>query len=154
MTPAVDFLKKHDVPFRLHDYDSDPTATSYGDEAAQKMGVPADRVFKTLIVSLVDESLAVGVVPVSAMLNLKSIAKVLGAKKAVMAEPTRVERVTGYVLGGVSPVGQKKLLPTIIDERAGSFDTIFVSGGRRGLEIEIAPGDLCAVLNARFAKIS
>lgn len=154
MTPAVDQLKHHDVAFRLHDYVHDPSSPAYGAEAAQKLGVSEERVFKTLVVALSDKSLAVGVLPVATQLNLKAMAKASGSKKATMADPALVQRVTGYVLGGVSPFGQKKPLPTILADRSANFETIFVSGGRRGLEIEVAPEDLLRVLNGRCAPIT
>ncbi len=154
MTPAVDILKQSTAPFQLHEYESDGADIAFGEEAAAKMGVGANRVFKTLVVSLNNGSLAVAVVPVARMLNLKALVKALSVKKAVMADPALVERTTGYVLGGVSPIGQKKRLPTVVDESAALFDTIFVSGGRRGLEIEIAPEDLRAFVSGRFEAIS
>lgn len=118
------------------------------------MNVDAARIFKTLVVELNTGALAVGVVPVSKQLNLKSIAKSAGVKKASMAEPDKVTRSTGYVLGGISPLGQKKPLPTVIDNSAKQFDSIFVSGGRRGLEIELSALNLCTLTNGSFAAIS
>ncbi|MDR0782078.1 MAG: Cys-tRNA(Pro) deacylase [Pseudomonadales bacterium] len=154
MTPAINLAKQRKIAHRVHEYAHDPAAESYGLEAAEKMGVPAERVFKTLVVSLDEGKLAVGIVPVCAMLSLKQIAKAAGAKKAAMAEKSLVERSTGYVLGGVSPLGQKKRLPTYIDASAQHVATICVSAGRRGLEIELAPQDLCALLEARFVALS
>ena len=154
MTPAIDQLKQHQVSFRLHDYVHAPSAQAYGAEAAEKLGVAEERVFKTLVVTLSDTSLAVGILPVANQLNLKAMAKACGSKKAVMADPAQVQRVTGYVLGGVSPFGQKKLLPTVLADQSSAFETIFVSGGRRGLEIEVAPDDLLRVLNGRRASIT
>ncbi len=154
MTPAVEFLQECAIPFRLHEYESGDAVTSFGEEAAEKMGVGAERVFKTLVASLTDGSLAVALVPVGRKLNLKALARSLSVKKAVMADPALVERTTGYVLGGVSPIGQKRKLPTVMDESALRFDTIFVSGGRRGLEIEIAPEDLRHSVGGRFDVIS
>ena len=153
MTPGINIAKKAKIPYKIHEYSHDPASESYGAEAADKMGVPADRVFKTLVVSLDNKDLAVGVVPVSSMLNMKLIAKAVGAKKANMAAAAEVERVTGYVLGGVSPLGQKKRLKTIIDASAETFSTIYVSAGRRGLQIELSPTDLKNLTNGTFAAI-
>ncbi|AEG01594.1 Cys-tRNA(Pro) deacylase [Methylomonas methanica] len=154
MTPAINLAKKHHIAHRVHEYAHDPSSESYGLEAAEKLGVSADRVFKTLVAELDNRSLAVGVVPVSAMLNMKLFAKAAGAKKATMANPADVERSTGYVLGGVSPLGQKKRLKTVIDSSAQQYDTIYVSAGRRGLEIELSPMDLQKLLNGLFDKIT
>lgn len=153
MTPAINTAKKAKVAYSIHEYSHDPSNSSYGLEAAEKMGVEPDRVFKTLVVSLDDRSMAVGVVPVSCTLNLKAIAKALGAKKAAMANAADVERSTGYVLGGVSPLGQKKRLKTVIDASAKVYETLFVSAGRRGLEIELAPADLASLTGAVFSDI-
>jgi len=154
MTPGINVAKKNKITHTIHEYEHDPASETYGGEAAQKLGVAEERVFKTLVVSLDDSSLAVGVVPVCSMLNMKSIAKALGAKKAAMADKSAVERTTGYVLGGVSPLGQKKRLPTVIDASAEQFPTMYVSAGRRGLEIELAPEDLRRLVNGSFAPIS
>lgn len=153
MTPAIQTLEKNKIPFVLHEYDHDPTIRAYGEEAAQKLGVAQEQLFKTLVVST-DGSLAVGVVPVSGQLNLKAMAKALGTKKAEMAEKKQVERSTGYLTGGVSPLGQKKRLPTLIDASALDFDTIFVSAGRRGLQISLSPRDLAGLTRATFLQIS
>lgn len=153
MTPGIKVAQKHKINYTLHEYAHDPACPSYGAEAAEKLGLPQERVFKTLVVSLSDNTLAVGVVPVCAMLNMKRIAKALGVKKAAMADPAEVERSTGYVLGGVCPLGQKKRLRTVIDSSAGDYATIFVSAGRRGLEIELNPADLRAMVNGVFAEI-
>lgn len=154
MTPGIKLVQKAKVSHRVHEYAHDPSSESYGLEAAEKLGVPEAKVFKTLVVSLDHKTLAVGVIPVSSMLSMKLIAKAAGAKKAVMAEPTDVERSTGYVLGGVSPLGQKKRLQTFIDASAKEHATIFVSAGRRGLEIELGPEDLVKLVNGVFAEIS
>ncbi len=154
MTPGINVAKKAKVAHTVHEYAHDPASVSYGLEAAEKLGIAAARVFKTLVVSLDGRELAVGVVPVSAMLGMKQIAKAAGAKKAAMAAPADVERATGYVLGGVSPLGQKKRLRTFIDASAADFATIFVSAGRRGLEIELSPQDLRALTGASFADIT
>ncbi|WP_303289987.1 Cys-tRNA(Pro) deacylase [Marinobacter sp. SS5-14b] len=153
MTPGILAAKKASVSYVVHEYDHDPSAESYGHEAAEKMGVDPGRVFKTLVVAIDGKELAVGVVPVTAMLSLKLIAKAAGAKKAAMADKQDVQRSTGYVLGGVSPLGQKKRLKTFIDASAEHFDTIFVSAGKRGLEIELAPSDLGRLTGARFAPL-
>lgn len=154
MTPGINVAKKAKVTHTVHEYAHDPASESYGLEAAEKLGVPEARVFKTLVVSLDGRDLAVGVVPVSSMLGMKQIARAAGAKKAAMAAPADVERATGYVLGGVSPLGQKKRLRTFIDASAADFPTIFVSAGRRGLEIELSPHDLKALTGGSFAEIS
>ena len=158
MTPAIDALRKAHVAFRIHQYAHAGEASScsgaaWGAEAVAKLGVPAGRVFKTLVVESDSGTLAVGIVPVAGQLDLKQLAKALGCKKVGLAAPDRVARSTGYVLGGVSPLGQKRRLPTVIDASAQHFETIFISAGRRGLELELAPGDLAAQLAARFADI-
>lgn len=154
MTPAINLAKKQKVDHKVHEYSHDPASESYGTEAAEKLGLPPERVFKTLVVQLEGKGLAVGVIPVSAMLSMKQIAKTLGAKKAAMAAKADVERSTGYVLGGVSPLGQKKRLPTVIDQSACQHESIFVSAGRRGLEIELKPDALRALVNGVFADIA
>jgi len=153
MTPGVNAVRKSKVPHRIHEYSHDDSSESYGLEAAEKMGVPEERVFKTLVVSLDNKELVVAVVPVSTMLSMKLIAKVSGAKKAVMASKVDAERSTGYVLGGVSPLGQKRRLRTIIDSSAGNYSTIYVSAGRRGLEIELSPDDLAKLTSGKVAEI-
>ena len=153
MTPAINLLKQTKTPHKIHEYLHDQNAESYGLEAANKLGVPEARVFKTLVVNLDNKELVVGIIPVSAMLSMKSIAKAAGGKKAEMAAPKDVERTTGYVLGGVSPLGQKKRLKTVIDVSAQQFPTIYISAGRRGLEIELSPVDLAQLVNAVFAEI-
>lgn len=153
MTPAINLAKKLKLDFRTHEYEHDPASQSYGLEAAEKMGVNPERVFKTLVVQDDSDKLAVAVLPVEHLLNLKKIAKAIGSKKAQMADPKLVERTTGYVLGGVSPLGQKKRLTTVIDQSAQAFDSIYFSGGRRGLEIQMSPIDLANTLNASFADL-
>ena len=153
MTPAIDKAKKAKIEFRIHEYDHDPASASYGEEAALKLGIDGDRVFKTLVVSG-SNGLSVAILPVSHLLDLKRIAKALGVKKIAMADKSEVERATGYVLGGVSPLGQKRKLVTVIDDSATSFDTIFVSAGRRGLQIELSPEDLTALTRGRFHPIT
>jgi len=153
VTPAINAAKKAGIAYRIHEYEHDPGAASYGLEAAEKLGIPAERVFKTLVAE-VDGRLAVAIVPVAASLNLKALAAALGAKRAEMAEMAHAERSTGYVAGGISPLGQKKRLPTVLDESATSFDTIHVSAGRRGLEIELSPHDLLAITGGKLAAIA
>ena len=153
MTPAVNLAKKLKINFQLHEYHHDAHSESYGLEAAEKLQVEPKRVFKTLVVQDDNDKLAVAILPVEHLLNLKKIAKAIGSKKAQMADPKLVERTTGYVLGGVSPLGQKKRLPTVIDQSAQHFATIYCSGGRRGLEIELSPSDLAGAVNAKFADL-
>ena len=154
MTPGISVARKNKITHKVHEYDHDSSSESYGLEAAEKLGVPVARVFKTLVVSLDNKELAVGVIPVSSMLSMKLMAKATGAKKATMASQSEVERSTGYVLGGVSPLGQKKRLKTVIDSSAENQHTVYVSAGRRGLEIELNPGDLEKLVHGVFAKIS
>lgn len=154
MTPAINRAKHAGVAFHIHEYDHDAAARSYGLEAAEKLGVAAEQVFKTLVVKLDGKQLAVGIVSVNSQLGLKQVAKAAGAKKALMAEPPEVERATGYVLGGVSPLGQKKRLATFIDHSAETFTSIYVSAGRRGLEIELAPKDLATLCQATFVPLA
>ena len=154
MTPAVNAAKKARITYTLHSYEHDPSAASYGMEAAEKLGITPERVYKTLVAQTDPTRFAVAVIPVSQMLSLKHLAEAAGVKKAKMADGMDVERITGYVLGGVSPLGQKKRLETFIDVSAQKFETIFVSAGRRGLEIELAPEDLRALTGAALAPIS
>jgi Cys-tRNA(Pro)/Cys-tRNA(Cys) deacylase len=153
VTPAVNALKHAGVGFTLREYRHDPRAVSYGLEAAEALGVDPDQVFKTLLADL-DGRLVVGVVPVTLQLDLKALARALGGSRAVMADVAHAERATGYVAGGISPVGQKRAHPTVVDESAQLHDTVFVSGGRRGLDVEIAPADLVEVTGAIVADIS
>ena len=153
MTPAIEEAKRTGIDYRVHEYEHDPASVSYGLEAARKTGVPEHRVFKTLVVELAGGELSVGGGPVSATLSMKAIARAAGARKAAMAQPAAVERSTGYVLGGVSPLGQKRKLRTFIDATAAGLSTIFVSAGRRGLEIELAPEDLARLTRGIFAPI-
>ena len=156
MTPAIKHAEREKIEFKIHQYEHDPSVQAYGEEAAEAMGSDASRVFKTLLISLNGESknLAVAVVPVSGQLNLKAAASTLGAKKAVMADARIAQNTTGYILGGISPLGQKKQLPTIIDESAFEFDSIFVSAGKRGLEIELSAKKLQLLCNAAKSKCS
>lgn len=151
-TPATAALAAAGVPFVLHTYVHDPSAASYGTEAAEALGIAPEKVFKTLMV-VVEGRLAVGVVPVSGNLDLKAFAAALGAKKAAMADPSAAERRTGYVLGGISPLGQRQASPTVIDRSALNLGTMLVSGGKRGLDIELAPDDLIRLTSAVTATI-
>lgn len=153
MTPAINAAKKSKVIYHVHEYTHDSSAKSYGEEAAQKLGIASERVFKTLVVSIDSKALAVAVIPVSAMLSMKLIAKACSGKKAMMALKSDAERSTGYVLGGISPLGQKKRLKAFIDTSAKKFTTIYVSAGKRGLEIELRPQDLQKLTQAKMADI-
>lgn len=153
MTPAINLAKKLKISFKTHEYHHDANSDSYGLEAADKLQVEPKLVFKTLVVQDEHDKLAVAIIPVAHLLNLKKIAKAIGSKKAQMADPKLVERTTGYVLGGVSPLGQKKRLPTFIDISAKTLATMYCSGGRRGLEIELSPQDLASTLNATFVDL-
>jgi Cys-tRNA(Pro)/Cys-tRNA(Cys) deacylase len=141
------------VPFRLHEFEVDPGERHYGQAAAMALGVELERVFKTLIVTVDDSTHVVAIVPVSGQLSLKELATAVRGKRAEMCLPETAQRLTGYVVGGISPFGQKRPLPTVIDETCVLFESIFVSGGRRGLDIEIAPHDLVTVLRATTAAI-
>jgi Cys-tRNA(Pro)/Cys-tRNA(Cys) deacylase len=152
-TPATALLDKQRVAHTLHSYEHDPRHESYGLEAAEALGLVPGRVFKTLVAE-VDGKLAVGVVPVTVQLDLKGLAAALKGKKAKMAVVADAERATGYVAGGISPLGQKKRLPVVLDESALQFETLFCSAGRRGLEVELTPADLVRLTNAVVAPIS
>ncbi|MFR9791702.1 Cys-tRNA(Pro) deacylase [Streptomyces sp. MB22_4] len=151
-TPATVALTAAGVEFTVHAYEHDPAHPSYGEEAAEAMGVSPDRVFKTLVAD-VDGALVVGVVPVAGTLDLKALAAAVGGKRAAMADPTLAERTTGYVRGGISPLGQRKKLTTVLDDSASGHPTICVSAGRRGLEVELAPEDLAKLTEAVLAPI-
>ncbi len=151
-TPATVALSAAGISFETRAYDHDPQATAYGPEAAEALGVDPSRVFKTLLASL-DRQLVVGIVPVSGQLDLKALARALGGSKAVMADVAAAERATGYVAGGISPIGQRRSHPTVLDASALEHDTILVSGGRRGFDVEIAPRDLVAITSAVIATI-
>lgn len=145
-------LTRAGVPFEVREYEHDPAVTDFGGEAAAALGVAPERVFKTLLAE-VDGKLSVGVVPVSGKLNLKALAAALKGKRAQMADPALAEKKTGYVVGGISPVGQRTKLPTVIDESALLYDSVLISGGRRGLDIEIVAADLARVISGVFAPI-
>jgi Cys-tRNA(Pro)/Cys-tRNA(Cys) deacylase len=152
-TPATVAATRAGIAFTLHPYDAAGGDESYGEAAADALGVPHERLFKTLVAE-VDGDLTVAVVPVSATLDLKALAGAAGGKRAAMADPVKAERVTGYVRGGISPLGQRKRLPTVIDDSASGFATIYVSAGRRGLQIELAPADLIRLTGAATAGIA
>ncbi|MWV50126.1 Cys-tRNA(Pro) deacylase [Rathayibacter sp. VKM Ac-2803] len=152
-TPATVALSAAGIDFVAREYRHDPGTASYGSEAAEALGVDPERVFKTLLVD-VDGELVVGIVPVTGSLGLKELASAVGGKRAAMADPALAQRRTGYVLGGISPVGQKTRHRTVLDETAELFDTVLVSGGRRGFDIELAPAALIAVTDAILADIA
>lgn len=152
-TPATAVLSRARLAYRIHEYAHDPRAASYGAEAAEALGVAPERVFKTLVAD-VDGALTVAVVPVTGSLDLKALAAAVGGKKATMADPAAAERATGYVRGGISPLGQRRRLPTVIDASAAAYDTVYFSAGRRGLELELAPDDLATVTGAILAPVA
>lgn len=151
-TPATVALTRAGVPFTVHAYEHDPAAASYGAEAAEVLGLDPARVLKTLLAS-VDGRLVVAVVPVAGQLDLKALAGAVDGKRATMADPAEAERATGYVVGGISPVGQKRAHPTVVDVSVLEFDLVYVSGGRRGLDLGLSPGDLVRVTGATIAAI-
>ncbi|GHH62234.1 Cys-tRNA(Pro)/Cys-tRNA(Cys) deacylase [Streptosporangium violaceochromogenes] len=151
-TPATVALTRAKAEFTLHPYEHEAGARTYGEEAADALGVPCERVFKTLVAE-VDGEPAVAVVPVSGRLDLKALASALGGKRAAMAEAAAVERMTGYVVGGISPLGQRRALPTVVDASALDFETVYFSAGRRGLQIETAPSELVRLTRAITAPI-
>lgn len=152
-TPATVALTRAEVAFTTHAYEHDPGASSYGLEAAEVLGLDPAQVFKTLLAE-VDGRLVVGIVPVSHQLDLKALAAAVGGKRATMADPAAAERATGYVVGGISPLGQKRPHPTVLDASALTHDTVYVSGGRRGLDLGLSPADLVRVTAARTAAIA
>lgn len=152
-TPATVALTRAKIPYAVRAYEHDPATASFGLEAAQALGVEPARVFKTLLVDT-GRGLAVGIVPVDATLDLKAIASALGSKRVVMADPGAAERSSGYVVGGISPIGQKRALPTVLDTTASDHESVLVSGGRRGLDLELSPGDLVRATGATLAPIA
>ncbi len=155
-TPATNQLNQLGVQYELHDYQvniNDDLEKTYGEAVADAIGAPPEAVFKTLVAS-VDKQLVVAIVPVSGSLNLKGLARAVGGKKAIMAEPSEAERATGYVVGGISPFGQKKRLPTVVDKSMVELALVYVSGGRRGLQISLTPADLVETLGATVADIA
>lgn len=158
VTPAVVLLEEMGIAFGVHEYDRGDDLRDFGREAAEALGLAFDQVFKTLLVDIEGGDTArdpvVVVVPVSCMVSMKLVAAAVGAKKAAMCDPAAAERITGYVVGGISPLGQRKRLRTVLDESIGWFDTIYVSGGRRGLDISLSPTDLADLLDAVIAPIT
>lgn len=154
MTPAIDAAEQTGIAYRIHSYEHDPKAASYGMEAVDKLQLPVDRVYKTLVVKLDGKQLITAIVPVACRLNLKRVARAAGGKRAEMAAPAEVMRSSGYVLGGVSPLGQKRALPTVIHHSARDHVTVYVSAGRRGLEIELGPADLLHLTQGQWADIA
>jgi Cys-tRNA(Pro)/Cys-tRNA(Cys) deacylase len=152
-TPATALLTRERIEFTLHPYEHDPRASAFGEEAAAALGVDPERIFKTLIAT-VDGKLACAVVPVAARLDLKALAATLGGKRAELAEPAAAARATGYVVGGISPVGQKTRLRVVVDASAERFATVYVSAGKRGLQVQLAPADLVRVAGALVAGIA
>jgi Cys-tRNA(Pro)/Cys-tRNA(Cys) deacylase len=152
-TPATLLLRKAGVAFTLHSYEHDPRAEAFGEEAAAALGVAPERMFKTLIAS-VDGKLACAVVPVAGRLDLKAFAAAVGGKRAELADPAAAARATGYVVGGISPLGQKTRLPVVVDSSAESFETVYVSAGKRGLQVQLAPADLVRLAGATTARIA
>lgn len=155
-TPATVVLTRSGVPFTTHVYEHDPRAQSYGREAAQVLGLPPEQVFKTLV-ALVDVDTAhavVAIVPVEAMCDLKALAQAAGGRRCELADPATAQRLTGYVVGGISPLGQKRRLPTFVDESAQLFDTVYVSGGRRGFDVGLSPTDLLTLTGGSYAPLA
>ncbi|MBS9782486.1 MAG: Cys-tRNA(Pro) deacylase [Arcobacter sp.] len=153
MTPAINLLKKNKCDFKIHKYEHDPLNTNFGQEAVDKLGLDEKQVFKTLLVELSPKELVVAIIPVCNKLDLKKVANVFKAKKASVADKNEAKKVTGYLLGGISPLGQKKTLRTVIDSSAKDFNTIFISGGKRGLDIEIYLSDLEKLLKCEVSQI-
>lgn len=153
-TPAMVAAERVGIRFSVHEYEHNPNAESYGLEAAAALGVPVERVFKTLVAAIDGRRHVVAIIPVAARLSLKAIAAAAGGKKAEMATPADAERITGYVVGGISPLGQRKALPTVLDESALAHETVYVSGGLRGLDLELAPADLLRVTGGSTAPLT
>ncbi len=153
MTPAINAIKKLRIPYLVHQYTHDPNHKSYGIEAAEKLGLPPEQIFKTLVIMLDNSQLAVAIIPVENQLSMKLFAKAAGVKKATMADKNDVQKSTGYILGGVSPIGQKKRLQTFLHNSAQELERLYVSAGKRGLEIELSPQDLIKVTCGSFADI-
>ena len=154
MTPAIRLLEAKGIAFTLHRYEHDPKAESFGEEAAAKLGVSTERMFKTLIALVDGATLVMAILPVAARLDLKKLAASADGKRADLADPKLAEKTTGYVVGGISPLGGRKALPTLLDETASLFETIFISAGQRGLQIEMAPGDLQALTGAIMISLT
>ena len=154
MTPAIRTAEKAGIAFTVHPYRHEPSAESFGSEAAEALGVAPERMFKTLVAQVDRSKLVLVLVPVAARLDLKALATALNAKKADLADPAAAERATGYIIGGISPLGGKKALPTLIDASALEFETIYVSAGRRGLQMELAPRDLIALTSSLPAPLA
>lgn len=154
MTPAIDVMQKAGVEYTLHPYEHDPASRSYGLEAAEKLGVSPALVYKTLVVRCQPDGLAVAVVPVSCQLDLKRFAAVRGVKKAAMAETADVTRATGYIPGGVSPLGQKRRLPVVIDRSVDEHERVYISAGKRGLDVSLRPADLIGLVDATVGEIA
>jgi Cys-tRNA(Pro)/Cys-tRNA(Cys) deacylase len=152
-TPATVALDRAKINYQLHPYQHDSRADSYGDETANALGVDGRRIFKTLIAS-VDGTLVCAVVPVAGRLNLKALAAAVGGRKAELADPAQAQRATGYVLGGISPLGHRRPVPVVIDSSAEHNPTMYVSAGRRGLQLELAPADLIGLAKAKLADIA
>lgn len=152
MTPATKLLKANKIDFSIHEYEHDANAKSFGLEAAEKLNLSVEEVFKTLLVTD-EKNYFVAILPVHHQLNLKKVAQAVGAKKLKMSDPKDAERLTGYLVGGISPVGQKKRLKTVIDQSAVQLEKLYVSGGKRGLDIGLKPQDLAKVLSATFADV-
>ncbi len=153
VTPAVVALDAAGISYTIHEYERGEDLRDFGREAAEQLGLDHDQVFKTLVV-VADDELVVAVVPVSCQLSMKRVAAAVGAKKAVMCEPARAERSSGYIVGGISPIGQRKPLRTVVDESAELFEVVYVSGGKRGLDIGLAPSDMVDILDAVVAPIT
>lgn len=153
MTPAINTLKRKKIAHTIHQYKHEPKHESYGLEAAEKLDINPKYIYKTLVVQTDSNTLVVAVIPVEQQLNMKLVAKAVQAKKATMADKNKVQKTTGYVLGGVSPVGQKKRLQTLLCQSAENIETIFVSAGKRGLEIELKPADLLSVTTGTYAVL-